>query len=237
MSTSSFAIVPARAGSRRVPGKNSRIFKGKPIILKVLDTLKESKLFEKIIVSSDDPNLIQLVEKAGYNAPFLRPSYLAADRTRTAEVANHAIDWLMKSGATTEAHFLLCYPTAVMTTAKHLTEAHQLLEPGVCDFVFSGARFPSEIQRSWWKAEDSSVAPVMPGHQSTRSQDVPPAFYDAGQFYWTTHDGWRYEVLERGVKRRLYEIDPLEAVDINTEDDWIRAERMFCLLREPAGKN
>lgn len=212
-------------------GKNSRLFNGKPIILRVLDTLKKSELFEDIIVSSDDNQLLQLVKKAGYSAPFLRPSHLATDRAGTAEVANHAIDWLLKSGVPQESDFLLCYPTAVMSTSQHITEARELLEPGICDFVFSGARFPSEIQRAWWRAEDSSVSPVMPNRQAARSQDLQPAFYDAGQFYWSTHDGWRDNVLQRGVKRRLYEIDPLEAVDINTEDDWIRAERLFHLLR------
>lgn len=229
----SFAVVPARAGSRRVPGKNSRPFLGKPIVFRVLDTLKESKLFDEIIVSSDDLNLIQLVKDAGYSAPFVRPSHLASDEAGTAAVANHAIQWLLESGVSTDSAFLVAYPTAVMMTEAHLHESGELLEPGVCDFVFSGARFPSEIQRSWWRADDSSVEQVMPGNQSARSQDLAPAYYDAGQFYWSTQDGWRDDVLERGVKRRIYEIDPLEAVDINTEDDWIRAERLFRLLREP----
>lgn len=228
-----YAIVPARAGSKRIPGKNLRAFHGRPIILRVLETLKQTQLFDRIIVSSDDFGLIQLVKEAGYEAPFVRPAHLASDQAGTAEVAHHAIEWLQQSGVSTESAFLLAYPTAVMMTEAHLHESSELLEPGICDFVFSGARFPSEIQRAWWKAGDSSVRPVTPGNQATRSQDLPPAFYDAGQFYWTTHDGWREEVLERGLKRRLYEIDQLEAVDINTEDDWIRAERLFRLLREP----
>lgn len=224
--------MPARAGSKRIPGKNVRPFDGRPIILRVLETLTQTQLFDRIIVSSDDFNLIQLVKDAGYSAPFLRPSHLATDLAGTADVANHAIDWLVNSGTSKDSHFLLCYPTAVMSTAQHLREAHELLEPGICDFVFSAARFPSEVQRAWWKTDDASVKPVMPGNQSERSQDLAPVYYDAGQFYWTTYHGWRDEVLERGAKRRLYEIDLLEAVDINTEADWIRAERLFRLLRE-----
>lgn len=227
-----YAFVPARGESKRIPGKNTRLFHGKPIILRVLDTLRESKLFDEIIVSSDNQNLIQLVKKAGYNAPFIRPAHLATDTAGTSVVANHAIEWLCESGASEESDFLLAYPTAVMMTLGNLREAKQLLNPGLCDFVFAAARFPSEVQRAWWKMQDSSVTPVMPGHQSARSQDLQPAYYDAGQFYWTTYNGWRPEVLEQGVRRKLYEIDPIEAVDINTEDDWIRAELLFSLLRE-----
>lgn len=226
------AIVPARGGSKRILGKNSRIFNGQPIILRVLNTLKQSELFDKIIVSSDDGRLIQLVKEAGFEAPFVRPAHLATDRTGIADVSNHAIDWLVNSGASKDSHFLLCYPTAVMSTAQHLREARKLLEPGVCDFVFTAARFPSEVQRAWWKTDDAGVRPVMPGNQSERSQDLAPVYYDAGQFYWTTYHGWRDEVLERGAKRRLYEIDLLEAIDINTEADWLRAESLFRFLRE-----
>lgn len=224
--------MPARGGSKRIVGKNSRTFRGKPIIIRVLDVLHNSNLFDKILVSSDDSKIIQLVEKAGYDAPFIRPAHLATDKMGTAAVANHAIEYLLGSGASKDSDFLLAYPTAVMMTELHLQEARNLLNPGVCDFVFSAARFPSEIQRAWWKADDSSVKPVMPGNQSARSQDLTPAYYDAGQFYWTTHDGWRPEVLEHGVRRKMYEIDPIEAIDINTEDDWARAERLFQLLRE-----
>jgi N-acylneuraminate cytidylyltransferase len=232
MKKKAYCIVPARGGSKRIVGKNSRPFHGVPIILRVLGILGASKLFDEIIVSSDDLKITQLVEEAGYIAPFVRPGHLATDTIGTSEVANHAIEWLLGSGAGKDADFLLAYPTAVMMTEVHLREARQLLNPGVCDFVFSAARFPSEVQRGWWKAEDSSVKPVMPGNQSARSQDFEPVYYDAGQFYWTTYNGWRPEVLEQGVKRRLYEIDQIEAVDINTEDDWIRAERLFKFLRE-----
>lgn len=232
MRRSAYAILPGRGRSKRIPGKNTRSFNGVPIILRVLETLKNSKIFDRIIVSSDDVGLRQMVKNAGYDAPFVRPAHLASDRAGTTEVAHHAIDWLLTSGVEKDSDFLLCYPTAVMTTAEHLRGAHDLLEPGDCDFVFSGARFPSEVQRAWWKKEDSRVEPVMPGNQSTRSQDLTPAYYDAGQFYWSTHDGWRKDVLEHGVKRRLYEIDPLEAIDINTEEDWIRAERLYRLLRD-----
>lgn len=227
-----FAIVPARGGSKRIPGKNIRLFHNHPIILRVLDTLQQSKLFDTIIVSSDDYEVIKLVRESGYNAPFVRPAHLATDYAGTAAVANHAIDWFLGSGASEESDFLLAYPTAVMMTEAHIRGARGLLDPGVCDFVFTGARFPSEVQRAWWKTKDLRVAPVMPGNQSARSQELAPAYYDAGQFYWTTHDGWRADVLEYGAKRRLYEIDPLEAIDINTESDWAQAERLFTLLRD-----
>lgn len=226
-----FAVVPARGGSQRIPGKNIRDFFGVPIIERTISTLRKSRLFEAVIVSTDDPIIAEVALKAGAEVPFMRPKELADDFATTSQVANHSIGWLLNSGADSASFFLVAYPTAVMMTEKHLRESRALLEPRFCDFVFAGARFPSEIERSWRRNAKNFVEPVFHGNQAKRSQDLDPAFFDAGQFYWSTKDGWTPEVLNEGKRRRIYEIDPLEAVDINTEQDWARAERLFNLLR------
>lgn len=231
-SPTAYAIIPARGGSKRIPGKNIRDFLGLPILTRIIETLQSSELFEEIYVSSDDDEIIDLARDSGVAVPFVRPAHLAGDFSTTAEVANHAITWLIDAGANSWDHFLVAYPTAVMMTSQHLSESRLLLAPGTCDFVFAGARFPSEIERSWRKDDSHFVEPAWPGHQKSRSQDFQPAYYDAGQFYWSTSTGWDSDVVEEGKRRRVYEIDPLEAVDINTEDDWIRSEKLFRLLRK-----
>jgi pseudaminic acid cytidylyltransferase len=118
-----------------------------------------------------------------------------------------------------------------MMTTEQLRDSRSLLDAGNCDLVFTGARFPSEIQRAWWKTDHHFVTPVFPGNQSTSSQDLDAAFFDAGQFYWSTRQGWSPEVLEPDARRKIFEIDFLEADSVNTEEDWSQAEEIFTLLR------
>lgn len=225
-----FAIVPSRAGSKRIPSKNMRMFLGKPIIQRVLETVRESSLFDRIIVSTDSPSTASFVESLGFEAPFSRPAELADDFASTADVANHAIQWLLGNGASARDTFLLTYPTSVMMTTHHLHNSLQLLAPGKCDFVFAGAAFPSAIERAWMLSKQGEAKPEYPSRQGHRSQDLEPKYFDAGQFYWTTSNGWNSS--SPPASKKIYEIDLLEAIDINTEQDWVRAELVYQLLRQ-----
>ena len=223
----SIAIIPARGGSKRIPRKNIRQFYGIPIIARVVETLKATELFNKILVSSDDLEIISLSKSLGCIAPFIRPAELATDHASTSEVVNHAIDWLVTSGESADTKFLVAYPTAVLMKPIQIIEALDLLRPGLSDLVFAGAEFESQIQRAWWRSESGEVREVFPGMQPRRSQDLQPAYFDAGQFYWTTVDGFRENVMKDPRRRAMYEIDRLDAIDINTESDWQRAETRF----------
>lgn len=230
MELKKYAIVPARGGSQRLVGKNIREFHGKPIIQWVLDTLRSADLFDRVIVSTDDKQIANIVRGLGYEVPFIRPGHLATDTASTAAVVNHAIAWLIANGASEDGQFLTAYPTAVMSTAEHIRSARELLEPGVCDFVFSAAEFPSHIERAWRLLDDGWVSAIDEGSQSVRSQDLEVAYFDAGQFYWSTYDSWPESpsVVQR---RRMFRLDLLDAIDINTEDDWTRAEQIFAMRR------
>lgn len=234
MNLERIAIVPARGGSKRIKGKNIRLFAGKPIIQRVLETLDSSGLFKQIIVSTEDDQIAELVEDLGFEVPFRRPPSLASDYATTAEVVNHAIHWLERSGASRETIYLTAYPTAVFMTTNHLSKSVELLQPGRFDIVFAASRFRSELQRAWWVGENGSVTEVFPGNQQERSQDLKPAFFDAGQFYWSTATGWTPSVQCDYSRRTMFELGPYEAVDINTEDDWEFAEMLFQIrkLRE-----
>lgn len=225
--TEPVAIVPARSGSARIPGKNTKSFLGVPIIFRVLDTIRATGIFSEILVSTDDPVLVAAVKKRGFSAPFIRPGTLSTDSASTASVANHAVEYFLSIGLDESAPFFLMYPTAVMTTEDDIWRSYEAFVASDSELLFAGARFPSEIQRAWMRSDNHRLAPVFPGNQFKRSQDLAPTFFDAGQFYWFRAQAWRAEVLEKGVGRSLYELDPFQAVDINTEEDWLLAEKLF----------
>lgn len=225
------AIVPARAGSKRIPKKNIKIFHGRPMFSWIFSTLEATGQFDEIILSTEDPEIAELGLKVGYNVPFMRPSALANDFATTSEVADHAIKWWLANGGSSDAHFLTAYATAAFVTPQQIIDSEDLLEPGSCELVFAATRFRSEIMRSWRLAESGKVEENFPGNQRKRSQDFSPSFYDAGQFYWTSSIGWELEKHSDHSHRRLFELKELEVLDIDTTDDWRLAELMFPIVR------
>lgn len=229
-----YAIIPARGGSKRIPKKNLRAFLGKPIIQRVLGTLKEAELFERIIVSTDDDEISELVTASGFEVPFRRPAELSDDFASTSEVATHAIDWLLSHGARPDSRFVTVYPTAVMVTVDQLKSAENLLGSDGCNFVFVGTRFPSQIRRAWKQTSLGTMEAISPESQRLRTQDIDQdLFYDQGQFYWSTSRSWNGTQEDPQV-RKMLEISPFSAVDIDTEQDWELAERLFKLNRQEA---
>ena len=227
-----YAFVPARGGSKRIPGKNVRDFLGKPVLLRVLETLRDSEIFSEIIVSTDSLAIRDAVNSWGFNVPFIRPSELATDEASTAVVAQHAISWFLDNGANSNDSFLLAYPTAVFMSTSHLSESFEFFRSSGADLLFSACAFPSNIERAWRKQADQSALPVDRSNQSMRSQQFESSYFDAGQFYWSSAKAWEQRQGDYArVRQVMFEIDPLEAVDINTEEDWVRAERYFRLLR------
>lgn len=227
------AIIPARGGSKRIPRKNLRPFLGVPIIGRVIQTLIDSALFTEIIVSTEDSEIAQVAQSYGASVPFRRPANLATDYTTTAAVVNHAIDWLRTSGNHFPHKFMVAYPTSVMMTVEHIWLSHNFFVQSGSHFVFTGARFPSEILRSWRRTADGLAIPNFPRYQASRSQDHEPAYFDAGQLYWATQKGWRQQEKQIFAGSQLFEVAIDEAIDINTEDDWNRAERAFVLRGNP----
>ncbi len=223
-----YAIIPARAGSKRIPGKNTRTFHGKPLLAWPIGTLKESGLFDEIIVSTESDEIAGIAALAGAEAPFRRPEHLADDFTTTAAVARHAIDWFLGHGASPSSLFCVMYPAAVNITPADLEASKRVLQ-GDIDMVFAATDFPSPIERAW-SLENGGVAKrLFPEHGSTRTQDLSPKVYDAGQFYWTHSTAWH--ALDDGspLSYAAFKIPFLRAVDIDTPEDWKIAERLFRL--------
>jgi len=223
------AIIPARGGSKRIPRKNIRPFAGRPIIHHVIATAIASELFDHVLVSTDDAEIAEVARAGGAQTPFMRPADIADDHADTTSVIAHAVRSLAATGASVD---LVCclYPTAPMVEAGDLAAALALLEddPGI-DYAFSAARFSYPVQRGFEHSPDGGLVPLHPEHRLTRSQDLPPVFHDAGQFYWGRANAW----LERrpifGSASRIVELPPWRTQDIDTQEDWDMAERLFAL--------
>lgn len=225
------AVIPARGGSKRIRGKNVRFFCGRPIMAYSIDAVLESGIFDRVIVSTDDEVIAQTAEKLGAEVPFRRPPELSGDVTPTVPVIRHAVEWVEKNWA---APVQVCcvYPTAPFLRAEDLCEGQRCLSehPGT-DFVVSATDFGFPVQRALQAQADGTMELLYPEHDVTRSQDLPETFHDAGQFYWGTpgawsaHDGF-FKAVTRIVRLPRYRVQ-----DIDTEEDWKRAEWIFRAMQ------
>ncbi|KAA8744571.1 pseudaminic acid cytidylyltransferase [Pseudomonas koreensis] len=223
----SVAIIPARGGSKRIPRKNLLPFDGVPMIVRSIRTALDSGLFEQVVVSTDDAEIAELALAHGAQVPFLRPAELADDFTGTAAVIVHALQQLPAFD------YACCvYATAPLLQARFLSEGFELLQQHPQkSFAFSVCSFGFPVQRALTLDGQGALTALYPEFRQTRSQDLPEAFQDAGQFYWGRSEAWlRGEVLYSSAS--LPVILPRHLVqDIDTLEDWKRAEYLYAALK------
>ncbi|MFJ2360499.1 pseudaminic acid cytidylyltransferase [Pseudomonas fluorescens] len=223
----SVAIIPARGGSKRLPRKNLLPFDGVPMIVRSIRTALDSGLFEQVVVSTDDADIAELALAHGAQVPFLRPAELADDFTGTAAVIVHALQQLPAFD------YACCvYATAPLLQARFLRQGLELLQQHPQkSFAFSVCSFGFPVQRALTLDGQGALTALYPEFRNTRSQDLPEAFQDAGQFYWGRSEAWlRGEVLYSTAS--LPVILPRHLVqDIDTLEDWKRAEYLYAALK------
>lgn len=224
---SNVAIIPARGGSKRIPRKNLLPFDGVPMIVRSIRTALDSGLFEQVVVSTDDAEIADVARAHGAQVPFLRPADLADDFTGTAAVIVHALQQLPAFD------YACCvYATAPLLQARYLHQGLELLEQHPDrSFAFSVCSFGFPVQRALTLEGQGALTALYPEFRHTRSQDLPEAFQDAGQFYWGRSEAWlRGEVLYSPAS--LPVILPRHLVqDIDTLEDWKRAEYLYAALK------
>jgi pseudaminic acid cytidylyltransferase len=223
------AVIPARGGSKRIPRKNIKAFAGKPMIAYAIEAAQASGLFEHVLVSTDDAEIQNIANEWGAETPFVRPAELANDFTATVPVIAHAINACEELGW--EFSKVCCiYPCVPFLEIGDLKDAMAKLENKSVDYCFPVAEFPSAIERALKLASDGLVAPFYPEHELIRTQDLEPAYFDAGQFYWGTKQAWliNSRIHSSGVG---YAIPSWRVVDIDTPADWERAERLAASLK------
>lgn len=226
----SVAVIPARGGSKRIPRKNIREFCGKPMIGWTLETARASGLFDRLLVSTDDEEIASIAESYGAEVPFRRPDELSGDHVGTGPVIVHAVKWIMENWGRPE-HVCTIYPTAPFLRAEDLAGGlKKLKESQDVQKTFAVTSFPYPIQRALRLTGDGRVAMFQPEYENYRSQDLEEAYHDAGQFYWSTARGVLDEIPTFSNSSKAV-ILPLHRVhDIDTEEDWKRAEAMFKVL-------
>lgn len=223
------AVIPARGGSKRVPRKNIRPFRGKPIIAYSIEAAKASGLFERIIVSTDDPEVAEVAKEWGAEIPFMRPAHLADDHTVTAAVILHALQWAMDAGLA-PTHVCCLYATAPFMLSKDIQQALELMTAQEADHCFPLAHHSAPIQRALKRDDQGRVQMFHPENRDVRSQDFEPAYYDAGQFYWSLSDALLQNVPVFSNSSIGLVIPQWRICDIDTLEDWRRAELMHEVL-------
>ena len=224
------AIIPARGGSKRIPKKNIKDFFGKPLIAYSIEVALASKLFDKVIVTTDSQEIAKIAQEYGAEVPFIRPAELSDDFSGTSDVINHAIKYLQKQGETYE-YICTIYATAPLLQKEYLIEGYEKLKSSDAVNAFSATTMPFPIQRTFKLNENGRCEMFTPEHYMTRSQDLEEAYQDAGQFYWTKADKESKEVMFS--KESIPVILPRYLVqDIDTLEDWKRAEVMYKVLKE-----
>ncbi len=225
------AIVTARGGSKRIPGKNIRLFHGVPLITWTIRNLFASEIFSNVIVSTDSDEIAEIAQTEGAEVPFRRPPQLSDDFATTAQVAEHAISFLLDRGASLQTDFCVAYPAAVAITASDLITSKRLLNDNGFDLVFAGCEFPSHPSRGWSRGADGVATALNSLVQNARTQDLDPWYYDAGQFYWSRHDTWARIGRRQEVTRGIHIMPRWRATDIDTEEDWFYAESLFPITQ------
>lgn len=227
------AVIPARGGSKRIPRKNIKSFCGKPMIAWSIEAARQSGCFDRIVVSTDDEEIAAIARTHGAEVPFMRPLELSDDYTGTIPVIAHAIKWQQQHGVSPK---IVCciYATAPFITASDLQRGLRIIEDTKADYTFSVASYGFPIQRAIRIKENGRVEMFYREHFDTRSQDLEDAYHDAGQFYWGQASAW----LAGKPIFSTYTIPVIlprhRVQDIDTPEDWTRAEWMFQVLQAQA---
>jgi pseudaminic acid cytidylyltransferase len=224
-------IIPARGGSKRIPKKNIRDFCGKPMIAHSIEAAKSAGVFDRIMVTTDSAEVADVAKQCGAEIPFMRPPEISDDHAPTDTVVVHALNWFKRNGIQLEYACCL-YATAPFVRPEYLCQGLELLKLTGATTSISVTTFPFSIFRGLKINQKGALEMFWPEHRMTRSQDLPEACHDAGQFYWMN-------VAKYMQAPALYAPDAVPVIlprylvqDIDTPEDWARAEIMFRTLEK-----
>lgn len=224
------AIITARGGSKRIPGKNKKEFLGKPIICYSIEAALASGLFEEVMVSTDDEEIAQIARNAGANVPFMRSEQTANDYATTDDVLLEVLEEYEKRGKTFT--YMACiYPTAPFITAEKLQDAMKVLKDNQASGVMPVVRFSFPPQRGM-AIRNGRLNYCYPENAMKRSQDLEPMYHDCGQFY--LYDVSKYRACRGDLPDGYFpiEVPETEVQDIDNLTDWKLAEMKYGLMTE-----
>lgn len=218
-------VIPARGGSKGLPGKNIRQLGGKPLICHAIDLARQFTSPENIYVSTDDPAIAAVVEDYGTKVPFMRPASLSDDKAGMREVLLHALDHAISQGIPCKT-ILLLQPTSPFRTLRHIREAAELFDTAT-DMVVSVAESHHNPYFSLFEENtDGFLQKSKPGVFLTR-QECPKAYYFNGAVYFINCETLRQMPIAKFGHVRKYVMDDLNSIDIDTPLDWAVCETIL----------
>jgi pseudaminic acid cytidylyltransferase len=226
--SAALAVIPARGGSQRVPRKNIREMRGRPLIAYSIEAALNSGVFARVVVSTDDAEIADVARELGAEVPFLRASALADDITPVSRATIDVIDRLEEDG---EAYPEVCQllPNCPLRTHDDVVASHRQFTDRQADAQISVARYG--WQSPWWamrRAPDGSLEPLFPDAMQQRSQDLSELFCPTGAVWWARTDALRRAGTFHLAGRTGWEIDWTHGLDIDTEEDWRLADALMA---------
>lgn len=227
------AVIPARGGSKRIPRKNIKMFHGQPMIAWSIQAAIDSGCFDEVWVSTDDEEIAVVAQVYGAKVPFLRPAYLSDDFATTADVMSHAVEEFGKINHALPDYICCLYATAPFVTKADLVQGLEKIKNNSdLNYVFSATTYPFPIQRAIKLNEHDTVEMFSPQYFNSRSQDLEEAWHDAGQFYWGTAEAWLNKAMIFASQSSVVELPRFRVQDIDTQEDWDRAEWLFKAIQQ-----
>ena len=230
------AIIPARGGSKRIKGKNIKDFFGKPIIVYSIEAAISAGCFDQIIVSTDCDEIAEVAREYGADTPFVRPKEIADDFATTSQVIKHAVQWYKNRNAALD--FICCiYACAPFISADDISRSlEKLKNESDADYCFPVCEYAFPIQRAITIDGHSRAKMFQAEHLNTRSQDLPPAYHDVGQFYWGKPSAFEQDVPIFSSAAIPMPISRKDVIDIDTEEDWEYAVQLYKLKQTTSVK-
>ena len=227
------AIIPARGGSKRIPRKNIKEFCGKPILAYSIEAALHTKLFDEVMVSTDDAEIAEIAKKYGASVPFLRSAETANDFAILKDVLNEVLAKYSELGKKFD-EVCCILPTAPLVETDDIVKSHEIFETEKCVSVIPVVKYSYTIFRSL-KIENGKLVMNWPENYTKRSQDLPNAYHDAGLFYWYSKKYFEEKIAGFGENACPYVLDEEKVQDIDTLDDWKMAEIKYKLINEKKG--
>ena len=224
-------VIPARGGSKRIPRKNIKIFCGQVMIDYSIKAALDSQCFDQVIVSTDDAEIAEVAKYFGASVPFVRPDELANDYTGTVPVVKHAIEWFDDQGQS-PSEVCCLYATAPFVRAGTIKRAYEQMQSTQADYCFTVTSFAFPIQRALKVTAKNRIEMFYPEHLETRSQDLEESYHDAGQFYWGKAEAFKQQKPLFSKSATPYILPRHLVQDVDTLEDWKRAELMYQVLKK-----
>lgn len=219
-------IIPARGGSKGIPHKNIKPLNGKPLIYYTIDCARAICTDDDICVSTDDEEIISVVEQYGLKVPFVRPDELATDTAGTYEVLLHALNYYEQQGKHYDVVMLL-QNTSPFRTAEHVKEALKLYTSDV-DMVVSVKECPANPYYCVFEEDNNGFLHVCKGDGNIfRRQDAPKVYEYNGAIYIMNAETLKATHMHKMQKRVKYVMDEMSSFDLDTMTDWNIAESII----------